>query len=113
MSAAAGANAAGPHSTKRARSTSAETGQSLSRRTAGGGNRGAGAFPAMFCINPKGIAMRAIWRLFLAPVILATVTTIAAGPAHQADHVAQAGGHIPAIWCPAGSNWDNIHMRCV
>jgi len=57
--------------------------------------------------------MRAIRRLFLAPVILAAVATTAAGPAHQGGHVAQAGSHIPAIWCPAGSSWDNILMRCV
>jgi hypothetical protein len=57
--------------------------------------------------------MRAIRRLFLAPVILAAAVTIAAGPAHQGGHVAQAGNHVPAIWCPAGSNWDNILMRCV
>jgi hypothetical protein len=67
----------------------------------------------MFCINPKGIAMRAIRRLLIAPVILATAVTIAAGPAHQGGHVAQAGSHIPSIWCPAGSNWDNILQRCV
>lgn len=57
--------------------------------------------------------MRAIRRLCLAPVILATVATIAAGPAHQGSHVSQAGGRIAAYYCPAGSNWDNILMRCV
>jgi hypothetical protein len=57
--------------------------------------------------------MRAIRRLCLAPLILAAVTTLAAAPAHQGGHVAQAAGRIPAVWCPAGSNWDNILMRCV
>lgn len=58
--------------------------------------------------------MRAIRRLCLAPIIiLATVATIAAGPAHQGGHVAQAGGRTPSVWCPAGSNWDNILKRCV
>jgi hypothetical protein len=56
--------------------------------------------------------MRAIRRLCLAPLILATVTTLAAAPAHQGGHVA-AAGRIPAVWCPGGSSWDNILMRCV
>jgi hypothetical protein len=57
--------------------------------------------------------MRAIRRLCLAPLILAAATTLAVVPAHQGGHVAQAGDRIPAVWCPAGSSWDNILMRCV
>jgi hypothetical protein len=98
---------------KRARRTNAETGQSLSRRTAGGGNRG--AVPSLPC--PASIrkvkAMRAIRRICLVPVILATAATIAAGPAHPGGHVAQASNRIAAYYCPTGSSWDNILMRCV
>ena len=57
--------------------------------------------------------MRAIRRLCLAPIILATAATIAAGPAHQGGHVSQSASRIPAVWCSAGSNWDNILHRCV
>jgi hypothetical protein len=112
VSAAAGGKVVGPHSTKRARRTSAETGQSLSRRTAGGGNRGAvHSLPCSASI-PKGKAMRAIRRLCLAPIILATVATITAGPTHQGGHVTQSASQIAAYYCPAGSNWDNILMHC-
>jgi hypothetical protein len=57
--------------------------------------------------------MRAIRRLCLAPIILATVTTIAASPAHQGGHVTQSTSRIAAYYCPAGSNWDNVLKRCV
>lgn len=57
--------------------------------------------------------MRAIRRLCLAPIILATVATIAAGPAHQGGHVSQASSRITSYDCPAGSNWDNILQHCV
>jgi hypothetical protein len=57
--------------------------------------------------------MRAIRRLCLAPIILATAATIAAGPAHQNGHVAHASSRVAAYYCPAGSNWDNILQRCV
>ena len=57
--------------------------------------------------------MRAIRRLCLAPIILATAAAIAAGPAHPSSHVAQASSRVAAYDCPAGSNWDNILRRCV
>ena len=113
MSAAVGENAGRPHSTKRARRTSAGTGQSPSRRTAGGGNRGAVHFLPCSASIPKGIAMRAIRRLCLAPIILAAAATIAAGAAHQVGLVSAVREPLPAHACPAGSNWDNILKRCV
>jgi hypothetical protein len=57
--------------------------------------------------------MRAIRRICLVPLILATAATIAAGPAHPGDHVGQAANRIAAYYCPTGSSWDNILMRCV
>jgi hypothetical protein len=57
--------------------------------------------------------MRVIRRLCLAPIILATAAAIAAGPAHQGGHVAQASSRIAAYDCPAGSNWDNTLQSCV
>ena len=56
--------------------------------------------------------MRAIRRLCLAPIILATAVTIAAGPTHPGGHVIQASSRIAAFECPAGSNWDNILQHC-
>jgi len=58
--------------------------------------------------------MRALWRRFLAPVVLAAAVLSVAAPAQFA---AAATVHstikVAPRACPQGTNWDNILHECV
>ncbi|HUA28491.1 MAG TPA: hypothetical protein VMC03_06370 [Streptosporangiaceae bacterium] len=57
--------------------------------------------------------MRAVRRLFVAPLVLAAAAAIAAGPAHLDSTAAHHAQVLAGPQCPAGSNWDNVLQRCV
>lgn len=58
--------------------------------------------------------MRALWRHFLAPLVVAAAVLIAGAPAHSAGAAAAHPGHTALAdgYCPAGTHWDGILHIC-
>jgi hypothetical protein len=54
--------------------------------------------------------MRALWRRFLAPVIMAGAILSAGASPFLAE---AAHASVPLADCPAGTNWDHVTMTCV
>jgi hypothetical protein len=55
--------------------------------------------------------MRALWRYFLAPLVMAAAVFSASAPAHFAASANAAAR--PATGCPSGTHWDTTLGTCI
>jgi hypothetical protein len=65
-----------------------------------------------FVTSRKETVMRALWRRYLAPLVLAAAA-LSAAPAVFASAPATHAGVALATPCPPGTNWDSRLQKCV